>query len=154
MKHLRLRLILAAVGAASVAAAANPVPVEFQGRWVPSPAACTSPTAVLVAADRLTLINGKDSEALGGVEMAGSGYFAHDYQGIMQVLLTDSSGDQPAVMTFNLGEKAGVAEIEYSPVMPGKSTPQLDAYNAHIKKLDLAKRFPLAKIALKKCAGG
>ena len=37
---------------------------------------------------------------------------------------------------------------------PGNRTPQPDAYNAHIKKLDLAKRFPLAKIALKKCAGG
>jgi hypothetical protein len=73
------RLILATVGAASIAAAANSVPAEFQGRWVPSQAACTSPTAVLVAPD---------------------------------------------------------------------------AYNAHIKKLDLAKRFPLAKIALKKCAGG
>jgi hypothetical protein len=96
----------------------------------------------------------KDSESLGGVEMAGPGYFAPDYQGIMQVLLTEASGDQPALLIFNQGEKASVAQLDYSPVMPGNRTPQSDAYNAHIKKLDLAKRFPLAKIALKKCAGG
>jgi hypothetical protein len=108
----------------------------------------------MVAADRLTLANGKDSEALGGIEMAGPGYFAHDYRGIMAVLITEFSGHQPATATFNVGEKKGAAQVDFSPVMPGKGTPQLTAYNARISKLDLAKRFPLNKVLLKKCAGG
>ena len=32
--------------------------------WVPSKATCESPVRVLVGADRLTLANGKDSEAV------------------------------------------------------------------------------------------
>ena len=46
-------------------AASNVVPEEFRGRWVPSKATCGAPVAVLVTADRLTLVNGKDTEALG-----------------------------------------------------------------------------------------
>jgi hypothetical protein len=36
--------------------------------------------------------------------------------------------------------------------MPGKSTSQLNAYNARISKLNLAKRFPLNNVPLKRCA--
>src|SRR4051794_32832557 len=95
------------------------VPAEFQGAWVPSKATCDSPARVLVAADRLTLVNGKDSEALGGIEMAGPGYFAPDYRGIMAVLITEFSGNQPAIATFNLREKKGAAQVDFAPVMPG-----------------------------------
>jgi hypothetical protein len=51
-----------------------------------------------------------------------------------------------------VGERKGVAQIEFAPVMPGKPTPTLNAYNARISKLGLAKRFPLDKVPLKKCA--
>ena len=145
---------LSVAASTSSAAAASAVPAEFQGTWVPSKATCASPIRVGVAADRLTLTNGKDSEALGGIEMAGPGYFAHDYRGIMAVLITEFSGQQPSTATFNLGEKKGAAQVDFSPVMPGQATPQLTAYNARISKLNLAKRFPLNKVLLKKCAGG
>ncbi len=56
--------------------------------------------------------------------------------------------------TINPGEKKGAAQVEFSPVMPGTATAQLKAYNAHISKLDLAKRFPLDKVVLTKCAAG
>jgi len=36
--------------------------------------------------------------------------------------------------------------------MPGKATPQLTAYNKRITQLGLAKRFPIDKVALKRCA--
>jgi hypothetical protein len=95
-----------------------------------------------------------DREALGGIEMAGSGYFAPDYQGIMAVLITEFSGQQPATALFNAGERKGTAQVEFSSVQPGGTpTPQLQAYNARISKLNLAKRFPLDKVALKKCPG-
>ena len=129
----------------------NDIPAEFRGAWVPIKSTCESPARVVVAADRLTLQNGPDTEALGGIEMAGPGYFAPGYRGIMAVLLTEFSGDQPALVTFNAGEKKGAAQIEFAPVMPGKGTPQLAKYNAHISKLNLAKRFPLDKAFLKKC---
>lgn len=104
-----------------------------------------------IAGDRLTLANGSDSESIGGIEMAGPGYFPPNYTGVMAVLLTEFEGHQPVTATFNLNEKKGVAQVEFTPVMPGKSTPQLAKYNAHITKLNLAKRFPLDKVPLKRC---
>ena len=131
----------------------NAVPAEFQGRWVPSKSTCESQAGVVVAADRLTLVNGKDSESIGGIEMAGPGYFAPDYRGIMAVLITEFSGQQPVFATFNYGEKKGAAQLDFAPVMPGTPNQQRNAYNARISKLNLAKRFPLDKILLKKCPG-
>ena len=143
---------LSVVAGASVAAAQKAVPAEFQGRWVPSKAACESAVSVVITADRLTLVNGKDSQTFGEVEMAGPGFFAPDYRGIMAVLLTEVSGHQPVTASFNVGEKKGAALVEFAPVMPGGSTAPAKAYNAHISKLNLAKRFPLNKVSLKKCA--
>ena len=146
---------LALVGvlvAASSVAAQRTVPTEHQGRWVPSKAACDSALSIQVAADRVTFINGKDTEALGDAEMAGPGYWGPDYRGIMALLLTEFNGDQPATVSFNYGEKKGVAQAEFAPVMPGRPNAQTNAYNAHIQKLNLAKRFPLDKVPLKKCA--
>jgi hypothetical protein len=84
--------------------------------------------------------------------MAGPGYFPPSYSGIMAVLIAEFDGQQPATMTFNVGEKKGVAQIEFAPVMPGKPTPQLTAYNKRIGQLGLAKRFPIEKLPLKRCA--
>jgi hypothetical protein len=145
-----LRLVLCAFSSESWSA----VPAEFQGAWVPNAAPCSSTPRVQISAERVTLTNAKDSESLGGIEMAGPGYFPPDYRGIMAVLLTEFSGDQPVTITFNLGEKKGVAQIEFAPVVPGSLTTQGKAYNAHIAKLNLAKRFALNKLLLKKCVGG
>ena len=142
--------VMLMVVAGPSAADSKTVPAEFQGKWVPAKAACESPVTMLVEAKRLTLVNGKDSEALGGIEMAGPGFFPPGYRGIMAVLITEFDGQQPASVTFNNGEKKGAALIEFSHFMPGKPT---SAYNARITKLNLAKRFPLHQVPLKKCAG-
>jgi hypothetical protein len=71
----------------------------------------------------------------------------------MAVLITEFSGHQPVTVSFNFGEKKGVAQVDFSPVQPGTPTPQLKAYNARISKLNLAKRCPLDKVPLKKCPG-
>ena len=131
---------------------AGGVPGMFHGTWVQASAACTSPLRLSVAGDRLTLENGGDRESLGGIEMAGSGYFPPNYSGIMAVLITEFDGQQPATMTFNVNERKGVARIEFAPLMPGKATPQLTVYNKRIGALGLAKRFPIEKVALKRCA--
>jgi len=138
--------------AASAVDAAGVVPAEFHGVWVPAKASCDSPLRVVVASDRLTLRNGHDSEPFTGIEMAGSGYFPPNYNGIMAVLITESNGDQPVTATFNLREKRGVAQVEFAPVLPGKGNAQQAKYNAHMSKLDLARRFPLHQAALKRCA--
>jgi hypothetical protein len=148
-----LLTVLIGVFGVSVALAQKAVPAEFQGRWVPSKASCESQAAMVIAADRLTLINGKDSQALGDVEMAGPGYFPPDYRGIMAVLITEFSGHQAVTASFNVEEKKGVTQVEFAPVQPGASTGPGKAYNAHSSKLNLAKRFPLNKVPLKKCAG-
>ena len=57
----------------------------------------------------------------------------------------------PYIVTFNLGEKEGVGLVEYSPVTLRPNAP-VDAYNARIMKLNLAKRFPMDRVPLKKCA--
>jgi hypothetical protein len=132
-------------------AALTTVPGEFQGKWVPSNAKCDSGSNVLIGANRLTLVNGGDTEELGGLDMAGPSYFAPGYKGIMAVLFTEFSSDQPVIMTFNVGEKRGVARMDFASVLPQNNTPQLKLYNARISKLNLAKRFPLGKRPLKKC---
>lgn len=148
---LRILLAVVAMSGAAGAAAEDMVPAGFQGKWVPAKVACTSPVAVLITADRLTLVNGNDRQALGGIEMAGPGYFPPDYNGIMAVLITEFTGQQPLTATFNVGEKKGVAQVDFSPSMPGPSNAQGNAYNARIAKLNLAKRYPLNAVPLKKC---
>ena len=54
-------------------------------------------------------------------------------------------------VTFNADEKKGTARAEFAPVVPGNPTAQLKAYNARISQLNLARRFPLNKVSLKKC---
>jgi hypothetical protein len=146
-----LVVLFLAAGITGVAAQ-NTVPGEFQGTWVPTHANCQSPVRVQVSAQVLTLVNGKDSAAIGGIEMAGPGYFAPDYRGIMAVLITEFNGHQPVTAMFNYGEKRGVAQVEFSPVIARANNAQAKAYNARISKLNLAKRFPLNKVPLKKCA--
>ncbi len=156
MSHLTVATALLAcawLAPIAPAFAAGSVPAAFQGTWVSAKAACDSPVRLRITADRLTLANGTDSESLGGIEIAGPGYFPPGYNGIMAVLLTEFSGEQPAMVTFNVGEKKGAALLEFSPVIPGKATPQSAKYNARISKLNLAARFPMAKVTLKRCAG-
>ena len=143
--------LLAAINASDLIAAST-VPAQFQGGWVAGNATCASPLRVQVGPSSLTLINASDKQPLGDIEMAGPGYFPPGYRGVMAVLITEFSANQPLTMTFNVGEKKGVAQVEFAPVMPGNPTAQLKAYNANISKLNLAKRFPLNKAALKKCA--
>ena len=152
-RTLKFRFLLALIALAAAAPAAaqfKEVPAQYHGKWVPAKATCESPAAMVVSVDRLTLVNGKDSEALGGIEMAGPGWFPPGYRGIMAVAITEFSGQQPAIATFNPAEKKGAAVIEFALVMPGKN-PQQNAYNARISKLNLAKRFPLHNVPLKKC---
>ena len=146
-------LLLAFTAPAQVHAAGafSVVPAEFHGAWVPSNAACDSPLRVQVSGDKLTLSNGKDSQTLGGIEMAGPAYFQPGYRGIMAVLFTEFSGHQPVIATFNPDEKKGAARLEIARASPGQGA-QLKVYNAHISKLNLAKRFPLDQVILKKCA--
>ena len=129
------------------------VPAQFHGRWVPAKAACESGLGVTVSVDRITLFNGKDTEAIGGIEMAGPGFFPPGYRGIQAVAITEFSGQQPLTATFNAGEKKGAGLVEFAPLQPAKNPNAVQkAYNARISKLNLAKRFPLNNVPLKKCA--
>jgi hypothetical protein len=151
MKLERSWFALLAAFVAADLSAATPVPAPLQGNWVPASASCSSPVRMQVAATSITLVNGADKQTLGGIEMAGPGYFPPDYRGIQSVLITEFDGHQPVTVIFNAGEKKGVAQADFSPVMPGQQTPHQKAYNAHIGKLNLAKRFPIDKAALKRC---
>lgn len=158
--NVRVSKCIAASSAALALAAATPlpahaqgVPAEYQGTWVPTKAACESPVRAEVSSDKLTLVNGNDTQQIGGIEMAGPSYWGPDYTGILALLITEFDGQQPASMAFNVGEKKGVAQVEFSPVMSGGNAQQA-AYNKRITQLNLAKRFPLNKVLLKKCAAG
>ena len=83
----RRRPWLGIVASASCSAAlAGGVPAAFHGTWVPAKGACDSPLRLLVGAERLTLENRGERESLGGIEMAGPGYFAPGYSGIMAAM--------------------------------------------------------------------
>ena len=56
----------------------------------------------------------------------------------------------PYIVTL-LARRKGVGLVEYSPVTLRPNAP-VDAYNARIMKLNLAKRFPMDRVPLKKCA--
>jgi hypothetical protein len=149
----RVAAALMTVGCIPVshAAGANPVPAQYQGNWVPASGSCDSPLRMQVSGDQLTLVNGKDVQSVGGIEMAGPGFFSPGYQGIMAVAITEFDGHQPVTATFNPDEKKGAARLEIARVAPGRGNPRLNAYNAHIAKLNLVKRFPLDQVMLKKC---
>jgi len=152
MHRGRAVALLLALAAGIPTTALAQVPAEYHGTWVATKATCQATARVVVTADRLTLVNGADTQPIGGIEMAGPGYFAPDYSGIMAVLITEFDGQQPVTVTFNWEEKKGVAEIEFAPVISGGNA-QAAAYNKRITQLNLAKRFPLNKALLKKCAG-
>lgn len=154
--HRRICRVMAAaalLAGPAVAAPNGPVPVDLRGTWVVATAGCNAALRLQVGADRITFEHGGDRESLGGIEMAGPGYFPAGYGGIMAVLITEFDGHQPVTVVFNADEKKGVARAEFAPPMPGKATPMLKAYNARVSALRLATRFPLDKVALKKCPG-
>ena len=143
---------VAGVAAPIAAAQGGTVPAEWQGTWVPVKAACDSPVRVAITADQLTLVNGKDTQSIGGIEMAGPGYWGPDYRGIEAVLITEFDGQQPVTAFFNAGEKKGDAQVSFAPVQPGAAgNALLTAYNKRVTELNLAKRFPLHGVPLKKC---
>lgn len=151
MRNRSLILGLAIAAFAGTTCAAENVPAEYRGKWVPEKGTCEAPAHMLVAADEIILVNGRDRGSLGDIKMAGPGYFPPDYTGIQAVLITEFKGQQPATATFNAGEEKGVAQVEFSPVQPGRSNPAMAVYNARISGLNLAKRFPLDKVLLRQC---
>jgi hypothetical protein len=133
--------------------AAAQIPAEFQGDWVPAAQACTSAARVRFEVTRITLVNGTDMESFGGVEMAGPAYFPPGYRGIQAVAYAEFSGDQPMPITFNLRGKKGMAQVEFSPITRSPRPSPIDrALNAHLTKSNLAKRFPLDQVPLRRCA--
>ena len=152
-----LLLVLTAVvmvGSTTPALAQNtPVDPEYRGTWVPTKSTCVSPVRFVVAASEVTLINGKDTASFGDVHQAGPSYFGPEYSGILAVVIAEFNGDQPLTATFNVDEKKGVGQVEFAAVTPAPaSNVALTKLNARYTKLNLAKRFPLNKVLLKRCS--
>ena len=133
--------VLLALTAANPPGARAQVPAEYQGTWVPANATCESPARVVVTADKLTLVNGSDKQAIGGSRWRAPAIWGPDYSGIMAVLITEFDGQQPVTASFNVGEKKGVAQVEFAPVMPG-GNPSQAAYNARINAAQPCEALP------------
>jgi hypothetical protein len=131
------------------AIAQDPMPPEFQGDWVAATATCQAPARFRVTESRFTLINGRDSQEYGDLEIA-SGYFGPEYNGIQQVAIAEFNGDQPFRATFNAGEKKNAVVLEIYTEMQGVTNPTVLAIQAKAKRL--SQRFPLNNVVLKKCA--
>jgi hypothetical protein len=153
-RFLYASLLMLAITAGAALPASAQVPAEFAGDWVPIAAMCTSPARVRVEAARITLVNGADSEAFAGIEMAGPAYFGPDYRGTSAVAITEFDGHQPVILTFNAQEKRGVAQAELASPVSGNVNALGRELNARLTKLSLVKRFPLHQVPLKKCAPG
>lgn len=138
--------------AAGYASAQGKVPAEFQGDWVPATGACTSLVRFRVAESSMTLINGKDTATYGNLGTTAT-YFGNEYNGIFVVFLPElDSGNPPFTAFFNADEKKGVTKVDIYTEMPGPMNAPGRALQAAAKKL--ATRFPVNKIALKKCPRG
>jgi hypothetical protein len=143
-------MILAA--AASYAGAQDKVPAQFQGDWVPATGACTSAVRFRVAESSMALINGKDTASYGNLGTTAT-YFGNEYNGIFVVFLPElNGGDPPFTVFFNADEKKGVTKVDIYTEMPGPMNAPGKALQAAAKKL--ATRFPVNKIAMKKCPRG
>lgn len=141
-------VLLTLMGGAGAASAQ--VPAEFHGDWVSARATCDAAVRFRVEAAKFTLINGKDTQSFGGIEMAGPSYFGPEYNGIQAVAISEFEGDQPVTATFNFNEKKGTAQIDYT-VLTGNVQPAYAAQAQRLNKLALGKRFPISGMALKKC---
>ena len=113
-------LNLAPLPAAAQGAFAQ-VPAEYRGDWVAAAAACTAPVRVRVEPTRITLVNGTDTESLGGLEMAGPGFFPPDYKGIQAVAITEFSGDQPLSATLQPRREEGCGDRGDGHAGPGQA---------------------------------
>lgn len=138
----------AAVVAASVLTAAQAIPAAFQGDWVPLSAPCTSTVRFRVTEKTFTLINGKDSQSWGRIALPGA-YFGPDYRGISVVAIPDFDFSEPFKVYFNTGEKKGVTRVEIYVEM--KEPPSAPVAKLQADAQQLAKRFPLNNLPLKKC---
>lgn len=125
-------LALCAVPRAA-AAQTNEIPREFVGDWVPARSACTAPMRFRVAPRQVTLVNGRDSATYGDVDICLTCAGGTRYEGITVFMLPQySSGNSPFMAHFNAEEKRGVTRLEDM-------------------KPEVAKRFPLGAVALRKC---
>ena len=130
------------------AAAQQTISAEFHGEWVAATAGCDATVRFRVTSTELTLVNGRDSQTWGGVGVP-SGFFGPDYMGIIVVALPDFEDTQPFTVFFNADEMKGVTKLSIYFEMQGRLNPQLAAIQAAAKQL--ATRFPLNDIPLKKC---
>lgn len=133
------------------AAAQDVIPPEFHGDWVPATATCESPARFRVTGTEMTLINGEDSQTYGDLAIS-HGFFGPEYAGISVVAIPEFNGSQPFTVYFNADEQKDVTRLGIYYEMQGPSNPQLDAIQNAAK--DLADRFPLNLIDLKKCPAG
>lgn len=133
------------------ARAAEPVPAEFRGDWVPAGAACTSPLRFRVSATNATLVNGADKASYGDLAWP-TQFFGPDYSGIVVTGIPEfESGDSPFTIFFNADEHKGMAKLG---ILQGDETPGNARYNAIVRAAKkLNQRFPLDNVPLKKCAG-
>jgi hypothetical protein len=106
-----------------------------------------------VDAETVTLISDTDTASFEGLQIAGPGYWAPDYTGMQAVMITEFEGDQPVTAIFNYEEVEGAAMVDYT-VLEGQVNPYYAPMQERLKKLDLAGRFPLTGIALKRGPAG
>ncbi|MEO8604357.1 MAG: hypothetical protein ABI629_17415 [bacterium] len=137
--------------AAQRAAAADAIPPDFRGEWVPATADCTSPQRLKVSETQLTLINGRDSQSYGGIGIPTT-FFGPDYTGISVVAMPEvDSGNSPFTVYFNNDDKKGETKVEIYIEMKGPQNAQMKAIQDAAKKL--AARFPALNLnPLKKCS--
>lgn len=131
------------------------VRADLVGDYVPASATCESRIRARIEPTTVTLFNNADTEALADTEMAGSGFFGPSYSGIMVVAIAEFNGHQPVTITFNPDEKKDTALMEFAGIITGNPANQaIAAANARIATLNLAKRFPLHNVPLRKCPAG
>jgi hypothetical protein len=127
------------------------LPPEFRGNWVAAAGSCTARVRFVVGERRVTLVNGEDREAYGDIAIAYS-FFGRDYEGLSVVAIPEfSSNNAPFTIIFNADEVKGrtVLDMHQEIKVDGPRNPRLESIQAASRKL--AARFPLNRIALKKC---
>ena len=144
-------LLAADICLAAPAAAQTTLPDDLQGDWVKADATCDAAARLVVAADRLTLVNGDYAEDFGDLSVPAA-YFGPDYTGISTVVVPEiSSYEPPFIVIFNADEHPGVARVDIYYEPAGAVNPAYADVLATARRR--AENFSLDHEPLKRCPG-
>jgi hypothetical protein len=124
--------VAALTGATAHAMTGGSVAAAFRGEWVPASAACTSPLKLVIGANVVTFVNGRQRAEYRQLEQCFT-CMGRDVNNVT-LLSTDAMGDSPFMIYLDASKKTPMVRVDFS------------------NDKTLGARFPFGTAVRKKCA--